>query len=619
MNILIPDSWLREYLTTDAKPKDIQKHISLCGPSVERLNQIDDDTVYDIEVTTNRPDCMSVLGIAREAAAILPSAGFSAQLESDPFSRKTKIATADTVDYLKVKIDPKLCPRFSAVLIKNVSVKPSPKEIVSKLEKVGMRGLNNIIDISNLLMWELGQPVHIFDYDRIAKHSMILRQSRAGETITTLDGKTHTLPGGDIVIEDGSGSLIDLCGIMGGLNSSVTDETKNILLFVQTYTGSYIRRTSMSLAHRTAAAVLFEKDLPTEQVLPALEYGIQLIKQFAGGQPEPEVLDILSVLENSFTLNLPAPVHQLATDLIGVPISADRAATILKHLSFKPVSPTKVEVPFFRKHDISIPEDLIEEVARLYGYHNVPPVLMSGPLPQPDYNQTFYWENRIKTTLKYLGLNEVYTYSLVSKGNGLPLKNPLSSEWTHLRMALAPSHRDILTKNLGKSEKLDFFEIANVYLPKPGGLPDEQPRLIISTANPDYLRLKGIIEALLSDLGVSDFVININQTDNFLYWEIPLDQLLSLATDLKTYTPISKFSPIIEDVNLPHRGTFAAIAKQLANLNPLIKDVRLIDKYGDKLTLRLTFHSDTKQLASEDITPIRNQITAAFSVKSADS
>ncbi len=256
MQILIPDSWLREYLETDAKPHDIQKALSLCGPSVERLHEIGQDFIYDIEVTTNRVDCMSVYGIAREAAAILPHFGHTARLHTDPFDTKLSFKTSSSVDYLTAVADPNLCSRFSAILIKNVKIGPSPDWIIKKLEAVGMRGLNNVVDISNLLMHELGQPIHTFDYDKIQGKSMILRESKAGEEVTTLDGKKHKLPGHDIVIEDGSKKLTDLCGIMGGLDSAVDQNTKNVLLFVQTYEPVHIRRTSMALAHRTSAAVL---------------------------------------------------------------------------------------------------------------------------------------------------------------------------------------------------------------------------------------------------------------------------------------------------------------------------------------------------------------------------
>src|SRR3989344_1860749 len=223
MQILIPDSWLREFIETDATPKQIQEALSLCGPSVERLHKKGNDYIYDIEVTTNRVDMMSVVGIARECAAILPRFGYKTKLKI--INYKLKITTLSKVDYLNVKVDKELCLRFSAALIKNVKVGESLKIIKDRLELCGIRAINSVVDISNYLMLEMGQPVHTFDYDKIAGHKMILRESKKGEKITTLDNKEFVLPGGDIVIEDGSGKLIDLAGIMGGNLSMVDSST----------------------------------------------------------------------------------------------------------------------------------------------------------------------------------------------------------------------------------------------------------------------------------------------------------------------------------------------------------------------------------------------------------
>ncbi|TSC87482.1 MAG: Phenylalanine--tRNA ligase beta subunit [Microgenomates group bacterium Gr01-1014_16] len=597
MQILIPDSWLREYLQTDAKPKDIQKALSLCGPSVERLHQRGTEFIYDIEVTTNRVDMMSVYGIAREAVAILPRFNFQTKLLSDPFITKLSFKTANSVNYLTVKVDPNLCQRFSAILIKNVSIKSSPDWLVKKLELVGMRGLNNVIDISNLLMHELGQPIHTFDYDKIASHTMVLRESRAGELLTTLDTKTHKLPGGDIVIEDGSKKLIDMCGIMGGLNSAVDEHTKNVLLFVQTYEPVHIRRTSMSLAHRTNAAVLFEKDLPIESVLPTMEKSIQLFKQLTGGQPEPITIDILNEKPHSKTVTA-SP--DFINSRLGINLTVNEINTILSSLGFTP------QVPWWRKNDIMIPEDIVEEVARIYGYHNLPSQLMSGDLPTNRSNESeFYWVSRIKSSLKYWGFTETYTYSLTPIDTGLKLKNPLLSEWSYLRTSL--SHSQVISENLGRVKELNLFEIANVYIPRKNDLPIEELHLVISTTNSDFLKFKGVIEALQTELG-TNFQFEIATHPTYLSCEINLAKILPIATGLRKFTPISKFSPIIEDINVALNTKYDTLINQIKKISPLIKQIDLIDKYGDKLTLRLSFHSDSKQLSSEDIAPLRKKL-----------
>ena len=621
MNILIPDSWLREFLDTDATPQQIQSALSLCGPSIERLIKFapplklrggerggNTDWIYDIEITTNRVDCMSVIGFAREAVAILPQFKRRARLIKSPFATKPSLKTSTQVPYLEVKVDQTLCPRFTAVLIQNVTIGPSPDWLAKRLELVGMRPLNAIVDISNYLMHELGQPIHTFDYDKITNRRMTLRASRKGEKITTLDGKTHTLHGGDIVIEDGSGKLIDLCGIMGGLNSAVDTKTKNVLLFVQTYDPVRIRKTSMSLAHRTQAAVLFEKKLSPDSVLPTTQSAIQLFILLTHGQPSDKVLDIYTPGKTKDALTTSFSLPEFINSRLGINLSAPQISQFLAGLGFRVLSDRKVEIPWYRTGDISIPEDIVEEVARIYGYHNLPSQIMSGPLPTNRNDKVFYWEHRLKTLLVHLGFTEVYTWSLVEIDTGLKLKNPLTSEWSYLRTTLTPSHLKIHTENAGKADQFDFFEITSVYLPRRNDLPLEEPRLIISTNSGNYSKFKGIIETVLSEMGIADFPIRIQTHSNILVWETPLLPLISQATTTRTYTAISQYPPIMEDVNITHNRPYAEIIKSIQKISSLIKQIDLIDKFGDKLTLRLTFHSASKQLSSLDIIPIRDKI-----------
>ena len=222
MNILVPISWLKDYLKTDAPTEKIAETLSLCSQSVERIHQVGNDEVLEIEITVNRYDCLSIIGIAREAAAILPHFGFKAKFIKPKIPEIRFRKKVDSSTELKVKIEGStICPRFSAVLIDNVDVKPSPKWMAERLNKVGIRSLNNVVDISNYLMMETGQPIHTFDFDKIKGQKMIMRLSKKGEKVTTLDGVERTFSGDDIVIEDGAGRIIDLCGIMGGKNSEI--------------------------------------------------------------------------------------------------------------------------------------------------------------------------------------------------------------------------------------------------------------------------------------------------------------------------------------------------------------------------------------------------------------
>lgn len=623
MNILIPDSWLREYLTTNATPQDIQRCLSLCGPSVERLlpynlhprlggrkkeGGIDKkgskDYVYDIEITTNRVDCMSVIGIAREASATLPRFGFKAKFNSPTIKSLTK----DQIPNLRLNNDPKLCHRLLALPIYHVQVKNSPDWVIHKLESVGQRGLNNLVDITNYVMWETGHPVHVFDLDRITTGRMNIRQANKGEKITTLDGKNYSLQGGEVIIDDGTGKIIDLPSIIGTANSVVNSNTHTALFFIDDIVASKVRFASMSHNIRTQAAALMEKGVDPRSGDLAIGQIVKLITKLL---PDAKIGPLLDIYPNP---KKPKPISFSLSQIsnhIGVEFTPKQIVEFLSSLQFEieiKKSTFIATPPSWRIADVTIWQDLAEEIARIYGYHNISSNLMSGPLPDPVFNTPFAGEQRIKTALKYLGFTEVYTYSLVPNDTGLKLKNPLTREWKYLRTSLFPSHAEVIAQNLGRVENLDLFEIAHVYLPRKNDLPQEQMRLIISTTNTDYYQLKGKIETLITDLGITGLPINIISKNGILYWEEALDLILEKATQTKSYTPISKFAPIYEDINVFHNRPYAQIITQIYKISPLIKKIDLVDKYEDKLTLRITFHSDDHQLSSEEIAPIRIKI-----------
>jgi phenylalanyl-tRNA synthetase beta chain len=603
MNILIPDSWLREYLDTNATVKDIQRCLSLCGPSVERVHE---GNVYDIEVTTNRVDCMSIYGIAREAVAILPQFGFTAVLKPLHLS---KLTTGD-ISGFTIKNNPELCQRILAVKVDNIKVEPSPAWLADKLISVGQRPLNNLVDITNYVMWEMGHPTHVFDFARLITKKMIIREAQKGEKIATLDEKNYILTGGEVIIDDGTGKIIDLPSIMGTANSVVVSTTTSALLFVDDVKSSKVRIASMTHAIRTQAATLLEKDIDPNSSLTAMSRMVYLLKSLYPNAKFSPVLDIYPQPPMPKTISL--SLSQI-TNLIGVEIPVSQIKDILKRLDFQVTStPTKLAVipPSHRAFDIQIPEDVIEEIARIYGYHNIPSHLMTGALPIPADTKLFTFESQLKTSLKYLGFIETYTYSLVGHDQkGLSLKNPLSSDWTTLRPDLFPSHKQIITQNLGRVEIISFFEVANVYLPRKNDLPEEQLRLIVSTTDTNYSRFKGKLETLLVDLNIKHFPVNISSDSDILYWEVPVTDLMSKSSSVKTYVPTSKFAPIVEDINITPIGTYSDLLAKITSVSPLIKQIDLIDNFCGKLTLRLTFHSDEKQLSTDDIAPIREKLS----------
>lgn len=635
MDILIPDNWLRNFLETKATPKQIARYLSLSGPSVDKVEKKKNDHLYHTEVTTNRVDSASIYGIAREGTVILPR--FNIKANFRPLHPKAHQNFVKKVNYLEARVDRQLCPRFTAVLIRKVKIKPSPKYIKERLRAVGTKSINNVVDISNYIMHEIGQPVHNFDYDKILGAKMVLRASKKGEKIITLDGGTHQLPGGDIVIEDGQGRLIDLAGIMGGENSAVDKNTKNVLLFVQTYNPVNIRRTSMSLAHRTEAAMLFEKGLDPELVSLGIRRGIDLFVKLTDGKPASKILDIYPQ---------PYKAKKVTTDTnfieqrLGIALSKQEISKILTALNFEVSWKGKkleVLVPSFRANDIKIPEDVIEEIARIYGYYNLPSELMTGAISDPLFDAPFDFEMKLKNTLAGWGGIEVYTFSMVPKEyfgkNALKLSNPLGTKSEYMRTSLIPSLVEAAKENLREKEPFHIFEMANVYLPRKGELPKEKMILAGIMVNHSYREAKGVVETLLEKLSIS-YNFDTEDSENFLpsqrlliktknkrlgqlgvleggfiYYEFDTE-LLQLTSRLRAYVPIPKYPAQIEDVTLtlPERTRVGDIVLTIKSSSRLIQNVELTDTYQDAYTFRIWYQHPRKTLTDKEVETVRKKL-----------
>lgn len=637
MDLLISDKWLRDFLKTKATPKQIEKYLSLCGPSVERTQKTSDgDTVYSIEITTNRVDSASVYGIAREASAILPRLGIKANLKK--IDDKTKQRFVKNVKYLSATVDPSLCPRFTVALIKNVNFKDSPKWVKERLASAGERPINNIVDISNFVMHELGQPVHTFDYDKIKGARMILRNSKKGEAIKTLDEKTHKLSNEDMVIEDGDGRLIDLSGIMGGKLSAIDKKTKNVLLFVQTYNPQKVRQSSMSLAHRTEGSALFEKGTDPELVPVGMARAIELFEKLTGGKVENEILDIYPNPKKVKSISVK---KDIIDNLIGINIPKAEINKYLEPLGFKAVWEKDVlnlKVPSYRYKDIEIPEDVVEEIARMYGYHNLPSKLMSGDLPEKTNNNYFSFERKIKDILKELKAIETYTLSLVSRKevekSALKLKNPLGKDAEFLRTSLTPSLINAARQNKNIKDSFHIFEMANVYIPRMNNLPEEQLMLAGIFANYDFRKARGIVEKLLETLNITHeetleelkgykpsqrLVYKTNGKEigefgnlekGYTYYEFPVQKLHKHSNPIKSFTPPAKHPPQIEDVTLvlPEKTKVGEVIKTIKSINQLISKAELKTVYKDSFTFNIWYQDPKKTLDNKEVEIIREKI-----------
>lgn len=650
MNIKITNKWLSDYLVTDATPVELQKYLSLCGPSIERIEDYEDDKVYDIEITSNRIDTASVIGITQESMAILPMFGKKAVMKANPLVQyKISSIEKNNEAPLVVEIkDKSLCSRFTAVLIDNVKMGPSPKFISDRLKAVGIKSINNVVDISNYLMVTLGQPVHTFDFDKIGKGKMVMRESKKGEKLVTLDDKEINLPGGDIVIEDGNGDLIDLCGIMGGKNSAISEKTTRVLLFVQTYNKEKVRKTTMSTGQRTIAATYFEKGLDEERVEATTVMGVKLLEEHAQGKVASKVYDIFPAPYKSREIEVET---RFFSKMLGTKLEANQIKMILIRLGFKvlPVSEgvIKVLVPAHRKYDVSIKEDLLEEVARIYGYHNVdsvlsPPVHVEQPHEMEDL---FVFQNKVKLFLKHLGLNEVINYSMISKemvenaglsvSDHLRLSNSISDEIEYLRIYLTPSLLKNVKDNEGKRENLRLFEIGKVYKPQKGDLPKETYHMGI-VANTSVEDIKGIVEALMTELNITDYNVknsNNEMFDSNIQGEILIggewvgkfgkingktknsfkiekdvyaayfnfEKLIRHHRAFPKFRPLNQFAVIKLDktFKLDGKKTYSEI-RESASKSALFQAIEVVSTYKDNLTIRFYYSSPVRNITEEE-------------------
>ncbi|MBI1864092.1 phenylalanine--tRNA ligase subunit beta [Candidatus Woesebacteria bacterium] len=615
MDILIPDNWLRDHLKTTLNSKEIAKFLSLCGPSVEKITGTGKNLAYQIEITTNRVDSASVYGIAREASAILPRFGVKAHLVT--LKTKSTQKLTKKVVYLKVNIDEKLCSRFTACLVKNVKIDTSPKWLSDRLILSGIRPLNNIVDISNYIMLELGQPVHMFDYQKIQGSEMKLRCAKKGETIQTLDGKIYELKESDIVIEDGGKKLIDLAGIMGGNASKIDEKTQDVLVFVQTYNPINIRKTSMRLGVRTLAATIFEKGPDSAGVEIAVRRALDLVVKIAKGKPESKILDIYASSKKKKSISTSL---DFINKKLGVNLTPKEISQCLQSLGFNPVwhkTNLEVDIPSYRANDIEIEEDIVEEVARIFGYHALPSKIMEGEIPTSKQGINFDFEYNLKNTLKGFGGVEIYTLSLVPKsfvGNeALKLKNPLGLDSQYLRTSLKPSLRQAANENL-TSGKFHLFEMANVYLPNKNNLPEEKLTLAGIFSDFSYREAKGILEALLLSINSKEKINLKAISDSKLYYYEFDVVSLEKSIHLKRFIAPKKFPSQIEDitVSFSEKPKVGEIIEKILKLDGQIEKVEFIDLYKNSYTFRISYRNENKTLTNKEVEKIREKILKRF-------
>lgn len=487
-----------------------------------------DDIAFEIGITPNRGDCLSMVGIAREAAAICGGRVIYPDVALEEGGPPIEGLTSVSIE------DPAGCPRYSARLIRGVRIAPSPRWLKERVESVGMRSINNIVDVTNFVMLELGQPLHAFDFNRLRERRIVVRKSGSGEKFTTLDGSERDLPENAVLICDGVGPVA-IGGIMGGLNSEIEPDTVDVLIESAYFQPNSIRRTSRKLGLKTESGYRFERGTDPEGVLRALDRAALLMKEVAGGTIAAGRID-------AYPAPIVTPVLPLrvawVNSFLGTTLSASEIRRHLESIEMKVESRSGVEnifdvIPPSFRGDITREVDLAEEIARLSGYDSIPvtspaAAVLSAPLdPHQDSRR------ELKRIMEGAGFFEVINYSFISNDalkklrlsqgdtrlDPVRLMNPLSDEQAVMRTSLVPGLLQNVRYNLDRrNEYLRIFELSKVFLPKQGELLAEEPHHIAgamagarsaqvlygSETDIDYTDVKGIVEAILDFFRIRD-------------------------------------------------------------------------------------------------------------------
>ena len=627
-----------------------------------------DDTVVDFEITNNRPDCYSIIGLARESAA-----AFGRKMRHHEPKVKGSDA-GDIYDYLDVEVPAdNLCNRYSSRMVANVKIGPSPKWLRQRLRANGVRPINNIVDITNYVMLEYGQPMHAFDYRYVSSGKIVVREAREGETLTTLDGNVRNLKPGMLVIADDD-KAIGLAGIMGGENSEIVPDTTMVVFESANFNGTSIRQTALALGMRTEASGKFEKSLDPLMTIPALQRACELVEMLGCGDVLGGTIDILNHIPEEKRLPLePEKINKL----LGTDISREEMIHYLDLLEI-PVEGDEILVPSFRP-DLNLMADIAEEVGRSYGYNEIP-ITAFKTSTQGGYSPEMKLEAKAGTLCRGLGYSEIITYSFVSPTvfdqirlspdsplrQALRIQNPLGEDTSIMRTIALPSMLEILSRNNAYHNKAaKLYELAKIYLPVEGQpLPEEPRMLVLGTygAGETFFTLKGELEAIFSGLrlkkagytaeknnpsyhpgrcarvtidGVDVGVLgqvhplvakNYGMESEVYCAEISFTKLLTLQLPDATYTPLPKYPSVSRDLAVVC-GEDVTVAQAedviTAAAGKLLREIRLFDIYrgpgvptGKKsMAFSLVLRADDRTLTDTDSEAVVTKVLSALAEK----
>ena len=611
-----------------------------------------DDHVVEFEITPNRPDCLSVIGLAREASAT--------------FGRPLKLHTPEVkgcggsiAELVDIDIeDGDLCPRYTARMVKNVKIQPSPAWMRERLRNSGVRPINNIVDITNYVMLEYGQPMHAFDFSCVEGGHIIVRTAREGETIQTLDGNQRNLTTSMLCICD-ENKPVCVAGVMGGANSEIVGDTAMVLFESANFNGTSVHRTAAALNMRTDASSRYEKGLDPMNTLKAVERACELVELLGAGEVVEGVMDVIAKDSNPVTVKLePEKVN----GLLGTDVSREEMVRILEALDFK-VEGDTIHVPSWRS-DVEHYSDIAEEVARFYGYNNIPDPLSNGLTARRGLTDIQQTENLLGSVCRAAGYDEIITYSFISPTyydkidlpkdsplrDSLKILNPLGEDTSIMRTTTLPSMLEILTRNYNfRNKSAKLYELGRVYFKRADGLADEPKVLTLGAYGDgmDFFTLKGAVEAVLKQLRIENVrfladsenpsyhpgrcakvfsgdrllgvlgqihphVAGNYGVDAELYAaELRFDALYESKGSQPLYQPLPKFPAVTRDIAVvcDKAVTVGELEDAiLKGAKGLLKDVALFDIYtgvgiapGKKsVAFNLTLRSDDRSLTAEE-------------------
>ena len=637
-----------------------------CKPG-DDINTVigNDDTVVDFEITNNRPDCYSIIGLARESAA-----AFGQQMKHHTPVVKGSDA-GSMYEMLDIEVPAEdLCNRYTARMVTNVKIGPSPKWMRQRLRANGVRPINNIVDITNYVMLEYGQPMHAFDYRYVSSGKIVVREATEGESLTTLDGNVRLLTPGMLVIAD-EDKAIGLAGIMGGENSEIVEDTATVVFESANFDGTSIRKTALALGMRTDASAKFEKNIDPMMTVPAVERACELVELLGCGDVMDGMVDIINYVPDPVTVKLEA---DRINALLGTEISREDMVKYLSLLEV-PVEGDQILVPSWRP-DLNHMADIAEEVGRSFGYNEIPTTELKMAA-KGGYSPKMLFESACGSACRALGYNEIITYSFVSPEifdriripegsalrNPMRIQNPLGEDTSVMRTTALPSMLDILSRNLAyRNKAVKLYELAKIYLPVEGQLQPKEPKHLVLGAygpNVDFFSIKGELEGIFSALRIkkASYTADRNNpsyhpgrcaevsvdgvhvgyigqihplvAENYdmdcdVYCaEINLDTLIGLQLPEPTYTPLPKYPTVTRDLAIVcDEAITVAQAEAVMSkaAGKLLRDISLFDIYrgvgvadGKKsLAFSLSLRADDRTLTDGDSEAVISKILAAL-------